>query len=191
MLRIENANQLHGRATGAMIMTGFGALWLLLNLYARQMLSAANVAGVAAAVLAMVSGIVCLRRQAARWPRVPSNAASWRAFGWIVALEWIAVFVAWIILGYLHLDVYGVSATVGIVGLHFFPLARLFRYPPHYVTGALMTLFAAWTALFVPLGQVQGAAALGAGFILLASAAVTLALAFYAVSRRAVRPPAA
>jgi hypothetical protein len=183
MLRIENANQLHGRANGAMIMTGFGALWLLLRLYAEQMLNAANAAYIAAVVLALASGAMYLHRQASRWPRPPRNPALGRAFGWINAFEWIAVFAAWIILGRLHLDVYGVSATVGIVGLHFIPLARLFRYAPHYVTGALMTLWAAYSAIRVPADRMQGIAALGAGVILLASAAFTLALAVYAINR--------
>ena len=198
MLRIENANQVHGRVAGAMIMTGFGALWLLLDLYAKQMLNAANVAYVASAVLAMASGAMYLHREAARWPRPQRNPdrgrALGRAFGWINAAEWIAIFAAWTILGRMHLDIYGISATVGIVGLHFFPLGRLFRYPPHYVTGALMTLCGAWTALFVPVDRMQDLAAMGAGVILLASAALTIALGVYAVNRsggRAVRSAAA
>jgi len=198
MLRIDNAYEVRGRAVGAMIGTGFGALWLLLDLYAKQMLSAADVAYVASVVLAMASGAMYLHRQAARFPRPPRNPARGRAlgraFGWINAAEWIAIFAAWTILGRLHLDIYGISATVGIVGLHFIPLARLFRYPLYYVTGALMTLCAAWTALFVPLDRMQDLAAMSAGVLLLASAAITIALGIYAVNRslrRAVSSAAA
>ncbi|MGH9604209.1 MAG: hypothetical protein ACRD3N_00780 [Terracidiphilus sp.] len=183
MLRIGNARQLQGRAIGAMIMTGFGALWLLLALYAEQTLSAANAAYVAAAALAMACGAMYLYRLAARWPLTPRNPALGRAFGWIFAWESIAIFAAWTLLGPLHLSVYGISATVGIVGLHFIPLARLFRYAPHYVTGALMTLWAAYSAVRVPAERMQDVAALGAGVILLASAAFTLALAVFAINR--------
>ena len=191
MLRIENANQLCGRATGAIFMAGFGAIWLLLALYAMQRLSVANFAYIGAVVLAMASGAMYLYKQAARWPRPPRNPALGRAFGWIVALEWIGCFAVWIILGPLHLEVYGVSATVAIVGLHFLPLARLFRYTPHYVTGALMTLWATYSAIGVPADRMQSVAALGAGAILWAGAAFTLVLAIYAVKRSAVRTVAA
>jgi len=191
MIRIDNAWQLEGRATGAMIMTGFGAIWLLLALYAMQRLSAANFAYIGAVVLAMASGVMYLYKQAARWPRPPRNRALGRAFGWIVALEWIGCFAVWLILGHMHLIVYGVSATVGIVGLHFFPLARLFRYAPHYVTGALMTLWAVYSAVWAPADRMQSVAALGAGAILWVGAAFTLVLAIYAVRRRSVRPAAA
>ncbi len=34
MKTIQNANQLSGRAMGSLFFTGFGALWLLLALYA-------------------------------------------------------------------------------------------------------------------------------------------------------------
>ncbi len=191
MMRIDNAYQLRGSATGAMIMTGFGAIWLILALYALQRLSAADVGYAASVVLAMTSGAMYLYKAAARWPRPPRNPALGRAFGWIVALEWIGCFAVWAILGHLNLIVYGVPATVGIVGLHFIPLARLFRYTPHYVTGALMTLWAVYSAIWAPADHMQAVAALGAGAILWASAAVTLVLAIYAVNRRAVRPVAA
>jgi hypothetical protein len=81
------------------------------------------------------------------------------------------------ILGRLHLDVYIVPAIASIVGLHLFPLAKLFRYRMHYVTGTAMVLWSAGAMIVVPVDHVQGMTALGAGVILLSSAAVTLALA--------------
>jgi hypothetical protein len=77
-----------------------------------------------------------------------------------------------------------ISAITAIVGLHMFPLARVFRYPLHYVTGSALVGWAAASALLFPKDEMQGSTALGTGLILWLSALVTLALAM-----RAVRTP--
>ena len=69
------------------------------------------------------------------------------------------------------------SAITAIVGLHMFPLARLFRYWPHYVAGAALVVWAAASVVLVSREQLQGVAALGTGAILWISAAATLAMA--------------
>jgi hypothetical protein len=58
------------------------------------------------------------------------------------------------------------------------PLARLFRYPLHHATGAVLVVWSAASALVAPAEQLQGVCAMGTGLILWASAAVTLAVAF-------------
>jgi len=55
----------------------------------------------------------------------------------------------------------------------------------HYATGTAMVLWAAGAMIVVPADHVQGITALGAGVILLSSAAVTLALALE-TARRAI-----
>jgi hypothetical protein len=172
------ANQLGGRAVGSIFFAGFGALWLLLALYAREQLSAVSVFGVALATLLLVLVAMRLRSLAKRFPRVPDDPAMGRAFGWINAIQWTAVAVAAFTLAKLHLDAYVMNAITAIVGLHMFPLARVFRYPMHYATGAALVVWAAAAALLVPSDQMQGTTALGTGIILWLSAAVTLALAF-------------
>jgi hypothetical protein len=183
MTRFENANQLRGRATGSMILAGFGGIWLGLGFYAKEMLTAAMILYLAAGLLMLLAGSAKLMRAAGRLPRQPENSTQGRVFGWINALQWLAIFIVVQILTRLHLDVYTVSAIAGIVGLHFFPLAKLFRNHMHYVTGSAMVLWAAGTALWAPLGQIQGDAAMGAGVILWASAATTLAISLIAVRR--------
>jgi hypothetical protein len=73
--------------------------------------------------------------------------------------------------------------VIAVVGLHFLPLARLFRYRPHLLTGlALIAL-----AILAPLatGRPDNAwGPLGAGLILWASAA--WALSPWAVGRSPV-----
>jgi hypothetical protein len=45
MKAIQTANQLSGRAIGALFFAGFGALWLLLALYVREQLHAVPASG--------------------------------------------------------------------------------------------------------------------------------------------------
>lgn len=183
MLNIENANQLRGHAIGSMILAGFGGIWLGLAFYAKEMLNAAMILYIVAGLLMLLAGSAKLMRAAGKWPRQPENPTQGRAFGWINALQWIAIFVVVKILTRLHLDAYTVSAIAGIVGLHFFQLAKLFRNRMHYLTGSAMVLWAAGTALLAPLEQMQGDAALGAGIILWVSASITLAMSLLAVRR--------
>lgn len=180
-------NQLQGRAIGAMIFAGFGGLWLVLGLYVRETLNSRSVAGIVLVVAGLVLIALRLMREARRFPRVPDDPRLNRAFHTVNALQWIAIFIAASILTRLHLDPWTVPAIAGIVGLHLFPLARLFRNPLHYATGSAMTLWAAGTSIFVPAEHLQGMAALGAGAILWISAAAGLAAALR-VARRSSQP---
>jgi hypothetical protein len=177
------ANQLTGRAIGTIFFAGFGAIWLFLSLYVREQLSAAAVSGVVAGALVLLLGALYLFRQAKRWPRTPDAPAVSRAFGWINAIQWIAGGVAAYSLARLHLDAYVVNAITVIVGLHMFPLARLFHYPMHHATGAALVAWSLITIPLVPAEHLQGLAALGTGMILWLSAAVTQVLALRAAQR--------
>ena len=166
------ANQLAGRATGALFFTGFGTLWFALALYVRQSLNAVTICAVAGGALLLLAAASVLYRQARSFPRVADDPAIGRAFGRVNAIQWIAVFVV----------------AFSFARLHMFPLARLFRYPQHYVTGVLLTGWAIASIFVAPAERLQGVTALGTGTILWFSAAVTLALAFRAAlsSRRAL-----
>jgi hypothetical protein len=183
MTKIQTANQLYGRAIGSMILAGFGGVWLGLSFYAKEMLNAATAFYLAAGVLVLLAGSAKLMRIANRYPRSQRKPVDSRAFGWINALQWIVIFIVVQILTRLHLDAFTVSAVAGIVGLHFFPLARLFNNRMHYLTGGAMVAWAAATAVFAPLEQMQGDAAMGAGVILWASAAITLTTLLLAARR--------
>ena len=184
-MKIQTANQLSGRATGALFGAGFGAIWLALAFYALQRLSAATVSGILVGLVVLVLAAIFLLRVARHWPRVPDDPAMSRAFAWINAIQWIAVAVVAFTLNRLHLDAYVINAIIAIVGLHMFPLARLFRYPPHYVTGAVLVAWAVASAILVPTDHLQGVSALGTGFLLWFSAAFTLALAWSATRQSA------
>ncbi len=176
MKNFPNANQLSGRAVGSMFFAGFGAGWLFLALIAKQMIGFATVSTIMLGMTALFLAAIYLLRQAKRWPRLPANPGMGRAFGWINAIQWAAVFVVAFTFAKLHIDAYVISAITAIIGLHMFPLARLFHYPLHYATGAVLVAWAAASSLFLPLAQMQGTAALGTGIILWLSAVVTLTL---------------
>jgi hypothetical protein len=182
----QTANQLSGRAIGSFFFAGFGGLWLILSLYVREVLNLETVASVLLGMALLISAAVALLREAKRWPRVPDDPAVGRAFGWINAIQWTAVAAVGFSFAKLHIDAYVMSAITAIVGLHMFPLARLFRYPLHHATGALLVLWAAASALIVPVEHLQGIAAFGTGLILWLSAAVTLVIAMQA-ARQPVR----
>lgn len=177
----RTANQFVGRAIGSLFFAGFGSLWLFLALYVREQLNVTTISPVVAGLLLLVVAALYLRGQAKRWPRVPDDPSVQRTFNRVNAIQWVAAFIAIYTLKRLHLDAYSVSAIAVIVGLHLFPLARTFRNPLHYVTGALLVAWAIGTAALVPIDRLQGATALGTGVILWLAAAVALAATIPAV----------
>ena len=174
------ANQLSGRAIGSIFFSGFGALWLILGLYIRQSFSGAGIAGAALGLTILLSMAFALMRQANRFPLVEDDPARSRAFNRINIIQWVAIGIVAFSFARLHIDAYVLSAITAIVGLHLFPLARLFRYPMHYVTGAVLTLWGIGTATLLPAEHLQSTTAFGTGTILWVSALVTLALGFSA-----------
>jgi len=186
MKSAQTANQLTGRAIGAIFFTCFGTGWLFLAFTARQMVNVATVAGTLCGMVVLLVTAGYLLGQARRWPRVPNDPAVGRAFARINVIQWIAVGAVAVGFGKLHIDAYVISAITAIVGLHMFPLARLFRYPAHYGTGAVLVAWAIASAVLVPVDQMQGTAALGTGVVLWLSAAVTLAVGIQAARQTAV-----
>jgi hypothetical protein len=175
MKNFPTVNQLSGRAIGVIFVACFGTGWIFMALTAKQLIKPATVAGTVSGMLALLLTAAYLMRQAKRWPRVPDDPAIGRAFGWVNAIQWIAVAVTAFTLGRLHFDAYIPSAITLIVGLHMFPLAKLFHYAQHYVTGTVLVGWAVASALFVPASKMQGTSALGTGIILWFSAVVSLA----------------
>jgi hypothetical protein len=143
------AGALQGRAIGALVMTGFGAFW---------MVSGANALGLLTwemwLIIAILTGLLCLgalrRLQAAR--RMPTAAATAsqsqpiqtrrRRFGIVLAFEWVPIFLVVFILGRTGHPELILPAIAVIVGLHFIPLAILFDFPLYYWTGAAFVLVA-------------------------------------------------
>jgi hypothetical protein len=178
------ANEFRGKAIGATFFTGFGAIWLGLSLYVRELLSTSTITLLVVGTLSLLLGCLWTYRQADLWPEVAEDPAMGRTFGRVNAAQWIAGAVVAFSFSRLHLDAYIPSAITAIVGIHLFPLAKLFRRKLHLVTGVVMVLWASVTVLAVPVEQLQGITALGTGIILWASAAISLSTGIAAARSR-------
>ena len=131
---------------GATIMFFFGAIWLLLGLYGGKPSSLRLRAGLLLAGLALATwiGIAGIRtaRQSRSAPPPTAKQAEierqvGRRFGWITAIEGVAIFLAVALLKAAHRSDAITSAIALIVGLHFFPLAALFGASVYHLTGLL------------------------------------------------------
>jgi len=185
------ANSLSGRALGALILAGFGGAWLVLGEYVREQLSAAFFMGMAVFMLAVILASMILFRRAKYARREPDDPRIGKAFRGINTIQWIAIFIVASALHHYRHDEYTVSAIALIVGAHFLPLARIFQYRPHYVTGSVLMAWALWTAVAIPADTMQGVCAIGTGIILWASAIITLLLALISSGRHDVVQPIA
>jgi len=138
-------NVLIGMTTGGTIMFGFGIAWLLIGVLVAPSSTGLRlsllVAGIALGVSVAIMGL-----RASRLPRgtVPATAeqiaagrAIGRRFGLIFGLETVAILLAVAVLNGIHRPDYIPCAIAVIVGLHFFPLAPLFKAPIYNVTGFL------------------------------------------------------
>jgi len=138
-----------GMASGIFFLTFFGAYW--------GFISAAFMSGAVQVVAFLLVGLVTLvffgmgillLRYARTLPKTVSvedaavgkRIAMW--FGMIFGLEMVLIALASILLSLFRVDRFIAPTTALIVGIHFFPLARLFRVPVYYLTGALLSVLA-------------------------------------------------
>jgi hypothetical protein len=76
-------------------------------------------------------------------------------FGIVFGAEGLLIFLAVSVLIHLHLQPYIMNAVAAIVGLHFLPLARLYRVPLYYWVGGVMVADAlVWLALPSPTREI-------------------------------------
>lgn len=135
-----------GRIRGASVMFGFGLLWLLVGAYGGRPLPAWFRIAFWLVALILAAWIVTMRRRTTRFaklaPRLTSEQIAagrqiGRRNGLIFGLEAAAIAAAVLILNAVHQPQAIVLTVAIIVGLHFLPLARLFRVTLYYVTGVL------------------------------------------------------
>lgn len=174
----ETSEAISGRATGVLFFAGFGTLWLCTGLAAMHRLNLATGAAAAAILAGLVIPAVGVLKGASRVPRGNSDpeieARMSRVFNRDNTIQWIAIPVVVVFLNIFHWTDLIVPAIATIVGLHLFPLARLFRYSMHYVTGALLVVWSAASVFLLRRENIASIGALGTAIILLLSAAYTL-----------------
>ncbi|MEO7477604.1 MAG: hypothetical protein ABIT64_00035, partial [Lysobacteraceae bacterium] len=100
----------------------------------------------------------------------PERLRSGRLFNIINIGQWIVIIVAINVLQKMGHGQWITPAIISIVGLHFFPLAVVFNYKPHYLTGLGLVLVAAAYPLYPVGGPAYPLGCLGAGVILWLSA---------------------
>ncbi|HEV8039251.1 MAG TPA: hypothetical protein VGP62_10345 [Bryobacteraceae bacterium] len=163
-----------GRCYGALFFAFFGAAWLVLAAVARENIGAVEIVGIAA-------GLTLLVNQAMRRLRRGKDAAknafpeeeqkrNDRIFGIVNAVTWVSVFLVFQIFPRVGLGELIFPAVVLIVGLHFFPMPRLFRHQANLVTGAVMVAWAIVCPLLFHGDRMIGFLAAGAGLALWVSA---------------------
>jgi hypothetical protein len=175
------AGALRGRAIGALVMTAFGAIWMISSANAVSLLTWKM-----CPIVALPTGLLCLvawqQLQAAR--RMPTATATApqsqsiqirrRRFGIVLAFEWVPIFLAAFILGRAGHPELILAAIAVIVGLHFIPLAMLFDFPLYYWTGGAFVLVAVASFAIGHPALRQAITCLGCGLSLWLTSAVLL-----------------
>jgi hypothetical protein len=125
-------------STGAGLMFGFGVIWLVLGSFRGRPLPSWARISLQCLGVALVAAIATLAVRAAGFPRAPQIASSRQValhFYVILCIELGTIFLAVIALRAIHYPDYILCGIAFIVGVHFFPLAALFRMPLYYGTG--------------------------------------------------------
>ncbi len=148
-----------GLAIGAMFFAIFGALWLLIAYQLAHGQTWAPIAVVLVVALLLFGSalrVVWARRGAMHALRdTPESQRMRRQFRTINTVQWIAVVAVVLVLHRFALGAWIVPAIMLVVGLHFLPLGRVFRYRPHGLTGAVLIA----TAVVYPYASAAGPAA--------------------------------
>jgi hypothetical protein len=175
------ADEITGKATGALVFAVFGSAWLGLWLAGTKHLTAVTSSGLVLGALALVLTGAWVLRQSKQLPapapspeRRARRQRERRVFNWVNAGQWgVLILLGWLLprIGYRQV---GVPAAVFVVGLHLFPLAQLFSYRLLHVTGGALVAWALGCLLLGHQPALQFQAALGAGLILWVSATYAL-----------------
>jgi hypothetical protein len=169
-----------GRGIGVMFLAFFGSWWMAIGLTAIYGTKAAVIAAIAAVGLTLlVAGWRRSRAEAGTSMHEVRDAVNdahrSRVFRNVNIAQWLCIIALLVVLNLAHQVEWIVPGIMLIVGAHFFPLAKLFRYKLHYFTGAALVAL----AVSYPFLSVEGPASpvgpVGAGLILWLVAATMLA----------------
>jgi hypothetical protein len=167
--------RLGNRGTGAMFFTIFGAVWLIAWASSVHAGAAWFAAIVVITALLFAAAWQRYRRDAplaARFKDSPEQRRAKRNFNIVNAVQWTVISVLAQVLRHTGHGAWIIPMAIGIIGLHFFPLAALFRNPMHYLTGRAMVALAILYPLLA--GPASPIGFLGAGIVLWLSAAWSL-----------------
>jgi hypothetical protein len=191
--------QLRGRAGGIAICAFFGLAWANwgISIGVSRALGTAVIIVAAICFLALLGGAVVVYRKAAPLPRgdVRQGRVISHRFGIILAIEFIGLLVSVrILVASGHGELIAAVVCLG-VGIHFFPLRRLFNVGVYDYTGAALCVLAAATLAVATLTHQPPMwtmlPGIGAALVLYTTSAVLLARSTAMVARKPRRraPP--
>jgi hypothetical protein len=174
---VHDAQAVQGRGIGVMFLAFFGSWWMAAGLNTVPGMKTSVLMGVVLIGLGLfAAGWRQLRRARQNTPTHAVVDASIEAhrtkvFRNVNIAQWSACGVLVVILNILQLGEWIVPGIMLIVGLHFFPLAKLFRYKAHYITGAALIALAVGYPFVTAGGPASAVGPIGAALILWVSAA--------------------
>lgn len=168
MTTVEQVSALRGKAIGTLVMTGFGVWWVFAAMSSVNGL-ALWIYIVVAIIPAALAGLAIFHLF--RLPNLPGNLSATagkmsRNFRIVLIAEVVLIVLAIVVLGRSgHPDLTTASIAI-IVGLHFLPLAAIFRVPLYYTTGVMMTTWTIICLIFLhPLSRTISVS-IGCGLVL-------------------------
>jgi hypothetical protein len=174
---VQDAQAVQGRGIGVMFLAFFGSWWMAAGLNTIPGMKTSVLTGVALIGLGLfAAGWRQLRRAKQHTPTRQVIDASIEAnrtkvFRNINIAQWSACIGLVVVLNILQRGEWIVPGIMLIVGVHFFPLAKLFRYQAHYVTGSALVALALSYPFLAAGGPASAVGPIGAALILWVSAA--------------------
>lgn len=172
----------YSRATGVQFLTVFGVFWLLGSLVLPQQHRDQHVLLfnlIAFAVGGMLATVLYFRARRTKTSigalantsiNSPTRARRSRIFRIINTGQYLSLGVSGLVLNYIHRVDLLVPVGIMIVGAHFLPLALLFKYPFHLVTGLLLVAWSVAYPQWLATGSLNPLGLSVTGIILLLSA---------------------
>ncbi|MGH3631877.1 MAG: hypothetical protein ACRDRL_31110 [Sciscionella sp.] len=150
--------EMRGRAAAVFVLSYFTLAWVGWGLSnaARMVATPVLIVTVLLCVAAVIGGVRMFRAGGALTvePRQPGMNGR---FGLVVVAEFVGLGIAAAVLGATGHSLWLPAVVCAGVGIHFFPLARLFHLRMYYVTGWLLVLIAVATMVIAPLLQAPAA----------------------------------
>jgi len=135
-----------GRAFGGLFMAGFGTVWLVVACLGGLDTAWPGLVPVLLIGLALLAlGIQRLRALGPKPPGTEHSVqerARMRRFQWINAAQWTAIGLGVAACAAFDRPAWILPWVTAVIGLHFLPLAGLFDYPWHRLTGAALLVIA-------------------------------------------------
>jgi hypothetical protein len=160
-------------AIGAMVMSLFGALWLvvwcLISFGANY-----PILGFVTVATIIMSGIASKqfrihRKAYGEYTKTPTGRRQNILMGVVNALQWVLIFAAVAILRKLEYSLYIVPSVILIVAVHFIPLAAILKYKPYLLTATALGALAVGYPLAAESGPASPIGLFGSGMILWAT----------------------